>query len=106
SVTSARALLAKLYGGRRIDALDGLLLPAWTGTSSDVPAYWVAASGIGLRGDGVPLRPDCSGESAAACRLDDARGRLEMGRTYWRRADFAEAAHAAKAAGSDPHARL
>ncbi len=102
-VKSARALLAKLYGGRRIDALDGLLLPEWKGPASPLPAYWeVAAPELGLHAEGVRLRPKCSG---AAC-LDYARGRFEMGRTYWRRADFVEAAYAAKEAGADPHARL
>ncbi len=102
-VKSARALLAKLYGGRRIDALDALLLPEWKAPASPVPAYWeVAAPELGLHAEGVRLRPKCAG---AAC-VDVARGRFEMGRTYWRRADFVEAAYAAKEAGADPHARL
>lgn len=51
-VDRARALLSKLYGGRRIDALDALAVP------------------------GAPPR-------------------FELGRKYWRRVDFVEAAYAA-----------
>lgn len=102
-VSEARALLAKLYGGRRIDALDALLLPPWNPPASPVSAYWeIAAPELGLHAGGVRLRPKCSG---AAC-VDHARARFEMGRTYWRRADFVEAGYAAKEAGADPHARL
>ena len=51
-VERARALLSKLYGGRRIDALDALAVP-------------------------------------------NAPPRFELGRKYWRRVDFVEAAYAA-----------
>lgn len=51
-VDRARALLSKLYGGRRIDALDALAVP-------------------------------------------NAPPRFELGRKYWRRVDFVEAAYAA-----------
>lgn len=51
-VERARALLSKLYGGRRIDALDALAVPG-------------------------------------------ASPRFELGRKYWRRVDFVEAAYAA-----------
>lgn len=105
SVDAARGLLAKLYGGRRIDALDALMLPSG-GTKpagGGVPAYWVAAfPELDATTGGVVGRAKCSG---AAC-LDYARARLEMGRTYWRRADFVEAGWAAKEAGDDPAARL
>jgi hypothetical protein len=106
SVKSARALLAKLYGGRRIDALDALLLPPWTAAHADAPisAYWsLVMPDLASRTEGVGPRP--KGCSASAC-LAYARARFEMGRTYWRRVDFIEAAHAAKEAGEDPHARL
>lgn len=106
SVKSARALLAKLYGGRRIDALDGLLLPPWTAAHADSPiaAYWsLVMPDLASRTEGVGPRPQ--GCSASGC-LAYARARFEMGRVYWRRADFIEAAHAAKEAGDDPHARL
>lgn len=106
SVKSARALLSKLYGGRRIDALDGLLLPPWTAAHADsaIPAYWsLVIPELASRTEGVGPRP--KGCSAAGC-LAYARARFEMGRVYWRRADFVEAAHAAKEAGDDPHARL
>lgn len=106
SVKNARALLAKLYGGRRIDALDALLLPPWTAAHADsqLSAYWsLAIPELAPRAEGVGPRP--KGCSAAGC-LAYARARFEMGRVYWRRADFIEAAHAAKEAGEDPHARL
>lgn len=106
SVKNARALLAKLYGGRRIDALDALLLPAWTAQHADAPiaAYWsLVMPDLASRTEGVGARPkQCSPNTCVAY----ARARFEMGRVYWRRADFIEAAHAAKEAGDDPHARL
>jgi len=92
SVKNARGLLAKLYGGRRIDALDGLIVAAWSPPASDVSSYWGAT--LKLKGDGVGAPPKCTG---AAC-ADYARLRFEMGRTYWRRVDFIEAAYAAKEA--------
>lgn len=70
----ARALLSKLYGGRRIDALDGLLLPAWS----------------------APPPGAIQHEMDPAVK-SDARARFELGRLYWRRVDFVEAAYAAKA---------
>lgn len=106
SVKNARALLAKLYGGRRIDALDGLLLPPWTAAHADsqLSAYWsLVMPELASRAEGVGPRP--KGCAPAGC-LAYARARFEMGRVYWRRADFVEAAHAAKEAGDDPHARL
>lgn len=106
SVKSARTLLAKLYGGRRIDALDALLLPPWTAAHADsqLSAYWsLVMPELASRAEGVGPRP--KGCSPAGC-LAYARARFEMGRVYWRRVDFIEAAHAAKEAGEDPHARL
>ncbi|MBX3225911.1 MAG: hypothetical protein KIT84_29960 [Labilithrix sp.] len=65
-VDRARALLSKMYGGRRVDALDGLFLPK---------------------------------ESPAIAR---SWPRFELGRKYWRKVDFVEAAHAAaKEEGDD-----
>lgn len=57
-VDRARALLSKLYGGRRIDALDALVVP-------------------------------------------NAPPRFELGRKYWRRVDFVEAAYEASAKKDD-----
>lgn len=85
-VTRARALLSKLYGGRRIDALDELLLPPENEPPS-VPERTLA-------------RVDPS-----FVRTTSARARFEMGRNYWRRVDFVEAAHAA-AKDKTPDGRL
>lgn len=81
-IDRARGLLSKLYGGRRIDALDGLLLPPLPTKASTVPET-VAT-----------LLPD------ATVPERTARERLELGRTYWRRVDFVEAAHAAAKEGT------
>jgi hypothetical protein len=106
-ISRARALLSKLYGGRRIDALDGLLVPGDEG--SPPPPAWPET---------VPLLLSL-GDPAAARQLAglhppppppshrDARARLEMGKSYWRRSDFVEAAHAAaKDKEGDANARL
>lgn len=114
----ARALLSKLYGGRRIDALDGLLLPAHAPPSpastpgeaatENVPTFWLDANDLGhgkdarflSRGVTRALResfrkaPD---DASDELRTAYARARLDMGRVYWRRVDFVEAAHAVKA---------
>jgi hypothetical protein len=98
----ARVLLSKLYGGRRIDALDGLLLP-----QEDIPQA-LPESVLAL----VPSDP--AGQSAFAkmnvssrAAVKSPRARFESGKNYWRRADFVEAARgAAKDAERDPNARL
>ena len=111
----ARVLLSKLYGGRRIDALDTLLLPEVVvpppATPSEaaiasIPTYWLdngdiahaedprfLANGVtrGLR-DHFKKVPD---GAADELRSPYARARFAMGRMYWRRVDFVEAAHAA-----------
>lgn len=115
----ARVLLSKLYGGRRIDALEGLLVPAVVVpspvTSADfamtnVPIVWLQENDIAspddprtlLRGVTRNLRARFRKLAVGApdeLRSSYARARLDMGRVYWRRIDFVEAAYAAK--GSD-----
>jgi hypothetical protein len=98
-VERARALLAKLYGGRRIDALDALLVPAAAPGEAGAASPGASLLASGSRSWGVWLAtlnvtsdpPSTSG-----------RARFEMGRKYWRRVDFVEAAHAlAKEPGDD-----
>jgi hypothetical protein len=100
-VERARALLSKLYGGRRIDALDGLLLPGEVARPSAAQETTLAI----LRSD--PAQHDALARlgAPAAPPASTARARLEMGRTYWRRVDFVEAAHAA-AKDARPEGRL
>lgn len=106
-IDRARALLAKLYGGRRIDALDALMVPprevAPAGTAS---VFWVTA--LEKRFDdtvlarGVPQRMRARFRAGAAPPPSQpllsayARARLDLGRLYWRRIDFVETAYAAK----------
>lgn len=121
----ARALLSKLYGGRRIDALDGLLLPAVVMPSpatpadfamANVPIVWLQDNDLASpddprtlgRGVTRSLRArfrKLAGGAPDELRSPYARARLDMGRVYWRRVDFVEAAYGAK--GSDkPEDRL
>jgi hypothetical protein len=67
--TRARAILSKLYGGRRIDALDALLLPPLKGPR--------------------PVSP-----FLVARAPKTARDWLDAGRMSWQRPLFIEAAHA------------
>lgn len=109
----ARQFLTKLYRGRRIDALDGLLLPA-VGDGGKTPEQRLAArlptfyatqlldpaamtdadalrSWIG-RGLPVALRGALRGATLTAeQRRLVAQARLELGKQYWRRFDFDEA---------------
>lgn len=121
----ARALLSKLYGGRRIDALDGLMVPVPNAppaaTPSDaaienVPTFWLDTSLVGHAEDAHALSRGVTRglrerfrkvpEGAADdLRTPYARARLDMGRVYWRRVDFVEAAHAAKSSAK-PEDRL
>lgn len=83
-IDRARTLLSKLYGGRRIDALDGLMLPDWEAPrahASDVP---------------IAVLPGAVFEPHASLQ-HHPRARLDLGRRYWRRVDFVESAQAAKA---------
>lgn len=108
----ARKFLAKLYRGRRIDALDGLLLPAagaggktveqrlaarlptfYAGqlldagamTEADALRSWLE------RGLPVALRAALKGGALTPeQRRLVAQARMELGRRYWRRFDFDE----------------
>lgn len=106
-VRRARQMISKLYGGRRIDALDGLLLSPVTATPGP-SAFWMNA---------VPEVPTDLARgypqnARAKTRVDpksgasaDARARLDLGRLYWRKVDFVEAAQIARH-GKDPADRL
>lgn len=115
-VERARALLGKLYAGRRIDALDALLLPPLADEkpvsqteqlAATLPAFYSAilldpkiVSDEKLlrtlleRGVPAPMRAalvDPSGLFGALApggRELYARARLELGKTYWRSVDF------------------
>jgi hypothetical protein len=114
-VGRARTLLSQLYGGRRIDALDALLLPPLPAASpasaeerlaARLPTFYAglvldpqAATRPGtlraLLEKGVPL-PQRAALAAAspspATRALFARARLELGMIYWRAVDFDQAA--------------
>lgn len=118
-VDRARSLLSKLYGGRRIDALDGLLLPPAPAPSADRPELLLAEqlptfyAGL-LLGDldvtqagvlpsfyarGVPLSARKKLESAALgtdTRDLWARTLFAYGQRYYRASDFARAAELAQ----------
>jgi hypothetical protein len=113
-VDQARALLSRLYNGRRIDALDGLLLPALSQPqpktleqrlATHLPTFYAdsvlkaadpndAALLGALLTRGLPSslrsRLDQT-ELGPETRLAYARGLFELGRTYWRAADFGRA---------------
>lgn len=114
-VTAARKLIAKLFGGRRIDALDTLILPAFPAPSAATPTERLAArlptfvAGLVLeptvatdpkvlrafmeKGLPVPHRVFLKSQPLTEeARGMYAAGRLMMGLRYWRRADFDEAA--------------
>jgi len=113
-VTMARKLLSTLYAGRRIDALDGLLLPALGPSSlaneseriaSRLPTFY--AGYVLLRADatnprllrallerGIPraMRAHLdSAKLAAPARSLYARALVELGKLYWRSQDFQRA---------------
>lgn len=115
--TATRSLLAKLYGGRKVDALDGLLLPKAPAPSGATPAERLAASLPtffagqildaevatdpkvlrALAGRGVPVSmrvalKDKDAGLGAESRAAYARARLAMGIAYWRAEDFDAAA--------------
>lgn len=110
-VESARAMLSRLYGGRRVDALDGLLVPplpaAAPGSLEErlaaaLPTFYAGrllapdaatrpATLRALLGRGVPLQQRAAlkqAELSPELRVLYARARLELGRTYWRAVDF------------------
>ena len=122
-VQEARRLLSKLYGGRRIDALDRLLLPPSPGASPATVEERLAArlptfyAGIlldsktatlpsvlaVLAARGVPLahRKALHEAPLTAERAElEAWAHLGLGRIYWRATDFDEAARALTASTS------
>lgn len=120
----ARALLSKLYGGARIDRLDGLLLPelAPLELSSDaqkvaarLPSFYAehllpadslrdpaVAQALLRRGvpNGLRALKDAA-DVPETLRLALARGFFSLGQRYWVAADFAAAATLVKAGKSD-----
>jgi hypothetical protein len=100
-IDRARLLLSKLYGGRRIDALDGLLL-----TRDELPPAAIPETVLALvPADGPGREWFAKMNVAPPTGVRSPRARLEMGKLYWRRVDFVEAAHAA-AKTTTPDARL
>ncbi len=114
-VERARTMLSRLYGGRRIDALDALLVPALPSAApasveerlaARLPTLYAgllldeqAASRAGtlrqLVDRGVPLPQRLSlrkAELTPEARALYARAHLELGRLYWRAVDFDQAA--------------
>jgi hypothetical protein len=111
----ARRLLSSQYAGRRVDLLDGLLVPAPgtlkvedanVGLLVHLPSYYVpdlaptidssaAAVLRALLEQGLPRRYGTQLHSAALssdAREQYARLLFELGRKYWRAQDFKEAA--------------
>jgi len=114
-VDRARSLLTRLYGGRRIDALDPLLLPPLAKAAptsveerlaARLPTFYAgllldeqAATRAGtLRmflERGIPLPQRIALKNASLTpevRALLARGRLLLGQLYWRSVDFDQAA--------------
>ncbi len=111
-VQRARSLLSELYNGRRINALDGLLLPPLTDPvltnerlrlAAKLPTFYVPyvlgaidPSEMGLlralleRGLPVSMRDKLDRSVLTSeIRTLYARGLFELGRTYWRASDLA-----------------
>jgi hypothetical protein len=116
-VERARKLLSRMFGGRPINALDELLLPALSPVAAASPAQKLAARlqtfyaslvfppeaatdpamlrMLIEKGFSLPHR--IALEDKLASGIDDrvrllaARARLELGQNYWRRVDFDEA---------------
>jgi hypothetical protein len=123
-IARARDLLAKLWSGSRVDALDRLLLPELGPLDTSTPALALAArlptfyAGFVLReetpgeakflrallerGVPAPLRERIEGATAEPVRVLYARALVESGRTYFRSSDFRKArAVLAGATGDD-----
>jgi hypothetical protein len=113
-VAMARKLLSTLYAGRRIDALDGLLLPALPPfapanenerIASRLPTFYAGfvlqradptnpklLRALLERGIPRPMRAHLdSGKLAAPARSLYARALVELGKLYWRSHDFERA---------------
>jgi hypothetical protein len=116
-VDRARALLSKLYGGRRIDALDRLATPSMGPVSASSQTARLAATlptfyaGIllepstatdpqvlrALLEQGLPATQRVALKAATLSNESRqllAQGRLALGQKYWRRVDFDEAIRA------------
>lgn len=116
-VDRARMLLSKLYGGHRIDALDGLLLPITPPPSptGDRVAMMVTTFWFDLVPDlgRTPEARRSSFQHGAPHVLrgekdfdrENARSRMTLGRTYWRRDDFLASGHLASR-GNSPDDRF
>ena len=115
-VERARALLSEVYAGRRIDALDGLLLPALPAVDLGTPARALAARLPTFYVTRVLPRLDASDPSLLRALLErglpaparaavdasplgpEARlllgqALVQSGQRYWRAADFEAALH-------------
>lgn len=112
-LTAARALLSRVYGGRRIDALDRLLLPplppapstdATSRIAARLPTFYVSWLLPEAETQKDLLRAFLERGLPRSTRLDLgsrpldtdtavllARGHLELGRTYFRAESFATA---------------
>ncbi len=116
-IDRARSLLSKLYGGRRIDALDGLLLPPldnkepWSvdeRLASRLPTFYLPfvldnldpTRPAVLRALLERGAPQAMQEVLSTAKLTPearalyARLLVELGRRYWRSGDFVRAADA------------
>jgi len=113
-VERARALLSEIYSGRRIDALDRLLLPTLPPPPSDstdeqlaqrLPTFYAGLVLANAQPDAALLRallerglPHALAEKLTPESLDDAardmlvRALIDRGRRYLRAEDFANAA--------------
>jgi hypothetical protein len=114
-VEAARGILARMYGGRPINALDQLLLPPLAPSAPKNASQRLAArlqsfyAGLVFPPDaaldpallraliekGLPLPQRIAlakAELAPDAALLHARARLELGQNYWRRVDFDECA--------------
>ncbi len=123
-VDRARVMLSRLYGGRRVDALDTLLVPALPPAAptsleerlaARLPTLYAgllldeqAANRVGtlrqLVDWGVPLPQRMALRKAQLtpeARALYARARLSLGRLYWRAVDFDQAAELAASARKD-----
>ncbi len=130
-VNKARALLSKVFGGSRINALDGLLLaPAVDGLgvastqqqlAGELPTYYAQALLTQLDvtepvtlsvliGNGLPTfaRTRLKGEATLSdeTRLYFAEALFRLGQRYWRQADFSDAKSALSTSDSSHSARL
>lgn len=127
-VERARALLSELYGGRRIDRLDGLILPsppaAAAGTTQTLaarlPTYFVPHLLPNLDANqprvlalllrrGLPraIRADLESRPISAeANFALAWGLVRFGQTYWSSAEFAAAENMLQRAPLTPESEL